>query len=149
MASQFTRRHVLGLLSIGLGAGSLTTLMSACGPNAPAQPATSAATAPTVATKPAAGGTLSILMWQGPTIANGHLSQGTKDYVAARFCCEPLLTVSADGVFSPVLAAEVPSMSNGGLAADGKTVTYKLRPNVKWADGQPFDAEDVAFTFQY
>jgi peptide/nickel transport system substrate-binding protein len=137
--------------------------MSACGPNAPAQPAAStataptnapapaptAATAPTVATKPAAAGTLSILMWQGPTIANGHLSQGTKDYVAARFCCEPLLTVSADGVFTPVLAAEVPSMANGGLAADGKTVTYKLRPDVKWADGQPFTADDVAFTFQY
>jgi peptide/nickel transport system substrate-binding protein len=163
MASQLTRRRVLGLLSIGLGAGSLTTLVSACAPNAPAQPATSTVTAattapaaaaaptaaPTVASKPGAGGTLSILMWQGPTIANGHLSQGTKDYVAARFCCEPLLTVSADGVFTPVLAAEVPSMANGGLAADGKTVTYKLRPNLKWADGQPFTADDVAFTFQY
>jgi peptide/nickel transport system substrate-binding protein len=135
--------------------------MSACGPNAPAQSASSTATAPTtvpaaaptaapaVAAKSGAAGTLSILMWQGPTIANGHLSQGTKDYVAARFCCEPLLTVSADGVFTPVLAAEVPSMANGGLAADGKTVTYKLRPNVKWADGQPFTADDVAFTFQY
>jgi len=161
MASQLTRRRVLGLLSIGLGAGSLTTLMSACGPNVPAQPASSTPTAPTsvpaaaptaaptVAAKAGAGGTLSILMWQGPTIANGHLSQGTKDYVAARFCCEPLLTVSADGVFTPILAAEVPSVANGGLAADGKTVTYKLRPNVKWADGQPFTADDVAFTFQY
>jgi peptide/nickel transport system substrate-binding protein len=97
----------------------------------------------------ARGGALTILMWQGPTIANGHLSQGTKDYVAARFCCEPLLTVSADGVFSPVLAAEVPSTANGGLAADGKTVTYKLKPNVKWADGQPFTADDVVFTYQY
>src|SRR5262249_50705878 len=154
-----TRRRLLGLLSTGLGAGSLTTLMSACGQNAPAQPATSTATAPTdrpaptaapaVASKSGAAGTLSILMWQGPTIANGHLSQGTKDYVAARFCCEPLLTVSADGVFTPVLAAEVPSMANGGLAADRKTVTYKLRPNVKWADGQPFTADDVVFTFQY
>jgi peptide/nickel transport system substrate-binding protein len=90
-----------------------------------------------------------MLMWQGPTIANGHLSQGTKDYVAARFCCEPLLTVSADGVFSPILAAEVPSTANGGLAADGKTVTYKLRPGVMWADGQPFTADDVVFTFEY
>jgi peptide/nickel transport system substrate-binding protein len=161
MASQLTRRRVLGLLSIGLGAGSLTTLMSACGPNAPAQQSTSSATppvsapppaataAPTTAPKAAAGGTLTVLMWQGPTIANGHLSQGTKDYVAARFCCEPLLTVSADGVFTPVLATEVPSTANGGLSADGKTVTYKLKPNVKWADGQPFTADDVAFTFDY
>jgi peptide/nickel transport system substrate-binding protein len=88
-------------------------------------------------------------MWQGPTILNGHLSQGTKDYIAARFCCEPLLTVSADGVFSPVLATEVPSKENGGLSADGRTVTYKLRQGVMWADGKPFTADDVVFTFQY
>jgi len=162
MATQLTRRYVLGLLSATLGAGALTTLVAACTPNAPAQltsptapgatsaPAPAGANvAPTAAAARAPSGNLSILMWQGPTIANGHLSQGTKDYVAARFCCEPLLTVSADGVFSPVLAAEVPSTANGGLSADGKTVTYKLRPGVKWADGQPFTADDVAFTFEY
>ncbi|MBV9546443.1 MAG: peptide ABC transporter substrate-binding protein, partial [Chloroflexi bacterium] len=166
MSSQLTRRRVLGLLAVSLGAGALTSLLNACGPaSAPPQPAptaggaapttapqpTSAAptVAPTAATTRAAGTTLSVLMWQGPTIANGHLSQGTKDYVAARFCCEPLLTVSADGVFSPVLASEVPSLANGGLSADGKTVTYKLRQGVKWADGEPFTADDVVFTFKY
>ena len=88
-------------------------------------------------------------MWQGPTILNPHFAQGTKDYTAARFCCEPLLTVSGDGTFTPVLAAEVPSRDNGGLSADGKTVTYKLRPGVKWADGEAFTADDVVFTYQY
>ena len=88
-------------------------------------------------------------MWQGPTIINSHLSQGTKDYIAARFCCDPLMTVSGDGTFSPVLAAEVPSKDNGGLSADGTTVTYKLKQGIKWADGQPFTADDVAFTYQY
>jgi peptide/nickel transport system substrate-binding protein len=169
MASRLTRRRLLDRLCVGLGAGTLTTLVAACTPNAPGQPANSSAAGPTSVTAPpptaaaataataaptsgaarAAASALTILMWQGPTIANGHLSQGTKDYVAARFCCEPLLTVSADGVFTPVLAAEVPSTANGGLAADGKTVTYKLRPGVKWADGQPFTADDVAFTFEY
>jgi peptide/nickel transport system substrate-binding protein len=88
-------------------------------------------------------------MWQGPTILNPHLAQGTKDFTAARFCCEPLMTVSADGTFTPVLAAEVPSKDNGGLGADGKTVTYKLKPGIKWADGQAFTADDVVFNFQY
>ena len=32
--------------------------------------------------------------------------------------------------------------SNGG-----KTLTFNLRPGVKWSDGQPFTAADVAFTF--
>ncbi|MFG1977160.1 ABC transporter substrate-binding protein [Nonomuraea fuscirosea] len=30
----------------------------------------------------------------------------------------------------------------------GKSVTFTLRQNVKWSDGQPFTADDVAFTFQ-
>ena len=60
---------------------------------AAAAPTTAAAAAPTTApAAPAAGGArgsgwpLKVLMWQGPTILNPHLSQGTKDFIAARFC---------------------------------------------------------------
>ncbi len=90
-----------------------------------------------------------MLLWQAPTILNAHLAQGTKDYIAARCCTEPLITVDGDGKFATVLAAEVPSASNGGISADGKSVTYKLKQGVKWADGQAFSAEDVAFTFEF
>ena len=31
---------------------------------------------------------------------------------------------------------------------DGKVWTYKLRPGIKWADGVPFTADDVLWTFQ-
>ncbi|MGW0805040.1 ABC transporter substrate-binding protein [Nonomuraea sp. NPDC002799] len=33
-------------------------------------------------------------------------------------------------------------------SGDGKSVTFTLRQGVKWTDGQPFTADDVAFTFQ-
>ncbi len=33
------------------------------------------------------------------------------------------------------------------ISPDGKTYTFKLRPGVKWSDGQPFSADDVVFTF--
>ncbi len=33
------------------------------------------------------------------------------------------------------------------VAKDGLTYTFKLKKNVKWHDGQPFTARDVAFTF--
>src|SRR5258708_6757679 len=169
----FTRRTLITRVTVGLTGGVLASLISACSSAAPSlsaptaaaatKPATSAPAAPAAASAPAsaattapaaagargAGGNLKVLMWQGPTILNPHLSQGTKDYIAARFCCEPLMTVSGDGKFSPVLAAEVPSKENGGLGADGKTVTYKLKAGVKWADGEPFTADDVVFTFQY
>jgi peptide/nickel transport system substrate-binding protein len=47
------------------------------------------------------------------------------------------------------LAAEVPTVANGGFSADFKTITYKLRPNLKWSDGSAFTASDVLFTYEY
>jgi peptide/nickel transport system substrate-binding protein len=156
-----TRRQLLGRVSAGLAGGALASLLAACAPSAPSQTGAAptqaggqagaaATTAPAAQTSGgAAPTTLKILMWQGPTILNSHLAQGTKDVIASRMVMEPLMTVDADGKFSPVLAAEVPSKDNGGLSADGKTVTYKLKPGIKWADGQPFTSDDVVFTHQY
>ena len=55
----------------------------------------------------------------------------------------------ADGNLLPVLAAEIPSRANGGLAADGKSVVWKLKRGVTWHDGQPFTADDCVFNWQY
>jgi len=46
----------------------------------------------------------------------------------------------------PELALAVPSLSNGGISPDGKTITYHLRRGVRWSDGTPFTADDVVFT---
>jgi peptide/nickel transport system substrate-binding protein len=46
----------------------------------------------------------------------------------------------------PDLATEIPSRANGGISADGKTITYHLRHGVTWQDGAPFTSADVAFT---
>ncbi|HTA38437.1 MAG TPA: peptide ABC transporter substrate-binding protein [Candidatus Acidoferrales bacterium] len=46
----------------------------------------------------------------------------------------------------PELATEVPTRANGGVSADGLTITYHLRKGVKWSDGVPFDADDVVFS---
>ena len=118
--------------------------------NTPAA-AAAAATKPAEAAKPAAGaaGTIKLLYWQAPTILNLHLATGTKDQHAARIVVEPLMTYNPKGEFVPVLAAEVPSKANGGLAEDGKSVTYKLKPGLKWGDGTPFTADDVVFTYQF
>jgi peptide/nickel transport system substrate-binding protein len=47
------------------------------------------------------------------------------------------------------LAREFPTVENGGISADGTVWTIKLRTGVKWSDGRPFSAEDVAFTYNY
>ncbi|MBV8597176.1 MAG: hypothetical protein JOZ50_13130 [Candidatus Eremiobacteraeota bacterium] len=47
----------------------------------------------------------------------------------------------------PDLAQEVPSVDNGGVSRDGRTITYHLRHGVRWQDGVPLTSADVAFTF--
>jgi peptide/nickel transport system substrate-binding protein len=47
------------------------------------------------------------------------------------------------------LAAEYPTKDNGGLSSDGKLWTIKIRPDLKWSDGEPLTAADVAFTYNY
>lgn len=95
------------------------------------------------------GGELKILLWQAPTVLNPHTSTGTKDYLAASFVNEPLLNYTPDSLLVPNLAAEVPTVENGGLAADLTSATYKLLPDVLWSDGEPFTANDVKFTFDW
>ncbi len=48
--------------------------------------------------------------------------------------------------FVPELAVQVPTQQNGGISKDGLTITYHLRPGVKWEDGAPFTSHDVVFT---
>jgi peptide/nickel transport system substrate-binding protein len=51
------------------------------------------------------------------------------------------------GDLMPELAAEVPTLANGGISRDGMTITYHLRPGVLWQDGAPFTADDVIFSW--
>ncbi|MGV7214330.1 peptide ABC transporter substrate-binding protein [Bradyrhizobium sp. UFLA05-112] len=100
-------------------------------------------------TKRGGGGALKLLWWQGPTLLNPHFATGTKDQDGSRLFYEPLACWDPDGNMKLVLAAEIPSIQNGGLAADGKSVTWKLKPGVKWHDGKPFTADDVVFNWEY
>ena len=60
----------------------------------------------------------------------------------------PLWSVNEKGEFVPELAAEVPTIDNGGVTADGLNWRVKLRDDVKWHDGAPFSAEDVKFSLE-
>ncbi|CCE11952.1 putative oligopeptide-binding protein appA precursor (ABC superfamily) [Bradyrhizobium sp. STM 3843] len=100
-------------------------------------------------TKAGGGGPLKLLFWQAPTLLNPHFAIGTKDQEACRLFYEPLAGWDADGNLVPILAAEIPTKENGGLAADYSWVIWKLKPGVKWHDGQPFTADDLIFNWQY
>jgi peptide/nickel transport system substrate-binding protein len=74
---------------------------------------------------------------------------GAKDAEGAAIFYEPLAAWDPSGNLVPVLAAEIPDIENGGVAADGMSVTWKLKTGVHWHDGQPFTADDVVFNWQY
>jgi peptide/nickel transport system substrate-binding protein len=48
---------------------------------------------------------------------------------------------------TPDLADPVPSVANGGVTQGGRVWTFHLRHNVKWSDGVPLTAHDVAYTY--
>ncbi len=100
-------------------------------------------------TRRGGGGHLKILYWQAATLLNPHFAVGTTNQDASRVFHEPLAGWAADGTLVPILAAEVPSIENKGLAEDGRSVTWKLKRNVKWHDGEQFSADDVMFNYEY
>ncbi len=100
-------------------------------------------------TKRGGGGLLKVMWWQGPTLLNPHFAVGTKDQDGSRVFYEPLAGWDGEGNLRPVLAETIPGREDGTLAADGKSVTWKLKKGVTWHDGKPFTADDVVFTWEY
>jgi peptide/nickel transport system substrate-binding protein len=143
-ASGLSRRvFVQKMVGLGLTAPLATQLLAHAGlaqisPQADYKP-----------TRAGGGGALKLLFWQGPSLLNPHFAIGAKDSEGCRIFYEPLAAWDRDGNLVPVLAAEIPSLEDGGVAADGKSVTWKLKKGVQWHDGHPFTADDVVFNWEY
>ena len=131
------------VLAVGLTAPMATQLLAIAGV-AHAQPKSQYKP-----TKRGGGGLLKVLWWQGPTLLNPHFAVGTKDQDGSRVFYEPLAAWDGDGNLKPKLAASIPGREDGTLAADGKSVVWKLKQGVTWHDGKPFTADDVVFNWEY
>lgn len=94
-------------------------------------------------------GQLNIIYWQAASLLNPYLSGGTKDMESASLVIEPLARYDETGSMVPLLVDEIPTVENGGVSADLKSITWKISEGVTWSDGSPFTAEDVAFTAAY
>lgn len=112
-------------------------------------PAPTQAAAATEAPATTKGGRLKILYWQAITTLNPHLASGTKDFDGASVMLEPLARRNEKDQLIPYLAAEIPTLENGGVAKDSTSVTWKLKPGLKWSDGTDFTIDDIIFTWQY
>ena len=121
----------------------LSMLLTACGPSGTPQ-----SPGPSGNSKPVRGGTWVDDLYEEPSslIPNGSVE--TYAYLMDQAIWAPLFLGDAHGNITPGLAQEVPTVANGDISSDLKTFTFKLRPNLKWSDGQPLTAQDIDFTWK-
>ncbi len=93
-------------------------------------------------------GTLRISIQQEIKNLNPLLNSNTTDGMIAFLMFEPLLHANPTGDPVPMLATQVPTVSNGGISKDGLTITYHLRRNAKWTDGVPVTGKNVKWSWQ-
>ena len=103
------------------------------------QPAASGA--PSAQGQPVAGGTVTIPIGADPTLNPWSPNAFVESLFINRVIFEGLTKPGKDLAPAPDLA------TSWTIAPDGLSWTFKLRDGVKWSDGKPFSADDVAFTF--
>jgi len=108
-------------------------VLAACGPGQQAQPAVS----------PVQGGKLVEGSISDISTFNTVNAGDTASIEVFELMFDGLLTYKANGDLTGRLATEVPKPSSDNL-----TYTFKLRPDVKWSDGQPLTADDVVYTYR-
>ena len=92
--------------------------------------------------------TITLGVYQEPENLNTYIGvQTVITYVHKPFA-EYLIDVNDKGEYVPVLVEEIPTSENGGVSADGLTITYKLKKGLKWNDGAPVTSADVKFTWE-
>jgi len=94
------------------------------------------------------GGTLRFLLYEDPNTLNAIAGATTIANQVITAITEGLTENDPDGNYVPVLAAELPSVENGGVSEDLLTITWTLKEGVLWSDGEPFTSEDVKFTWE-
>jgi len=111
-------------------------VLAACGPGA----------APTE--ESSFSGTATITFTQEPDNLNALYTEMWFSAITRDFWNKGLWSYDENNQPVPEIAAEIPTSENGGLSADGKTITVKLRDDVTWSDGEPITAEDFAFSYE-
>ncbi|MEW6241498.1 MAG: ABC transporter substrate-binding protein [Chloroflexota bacterium] len=92
------------------------------------------------------GGQASVVRigWAGsPDTLNPGTAVLSEAYIIFELVYDSMYELQLDGSFTLSLAESV------AVSDDGLTYTYKIRDGIKFHDGQPLTAEDVAFTYNF
>jgi peptide/nickel transport system substrate-binding protein len=89
---------------------------------------------------------------EDPPSFNGIVTDSGYEQMAMKLVLLGMAAVDPESNVYPVLAAELPTIENGGVVLDEEAwtmdVTWKMRDDVVWADGEPITADDVVFTWE-
>jgi peptide/nickel transport system substrate-binding protein len=77
-----------------------------------------------------------------------HADAGNEEQQLAHLAFEPFFDLDSQGRVVPELLSVVPTVANGGISPDGRTIVYHLRPSVRWSDGVAVTSADVLFTLK-
>jgi peptide/nickel transport system substrate-binding protein len=139
-------------------AAALLAGLAACSPGAAAPSPGGPVGLPSLASpstyRPAAaphrGGSITVGTWQFPTAFSPYFSPQAAATPIQNAILDGLLGTDPTQQWYGDLAADVPTVENGGVrpVGAGMDVTYQLRQGLLWSDGQPLTSDDVLFTFQ-
>ena len=94
---------------------------------------------------------ITIIIVQDPPSFNGSVTDTGYEIMVQEMVLLGLADIDPWGTVFPELAAELPTVENGGVVIDEEEwtmdVTWKLRDDVYWSDGEPVTADDVVFTW--
>jgi peptide/nickel transport system substrate-binding protein len=131
----------------------LSLILSACGSKV--QQATQAPDA-NVTTEPAAteapNKKITIVIAEDPPSFNPIVADTGYDALVMELVMLGMTDIDPNGKVFAELAAELPTLDNGGVVVDESagtmSVTWKMRQDVQWQDGKPVTADDVMFTWE-
>jgi peptide/nickel transport system substrate-binding protein len=137
---------VIAIIAAACGGGEVVSTQA---PTPTAGEAPAAAEPPAdEPTEEAAGGVLTVGLFQEPDNLNPLFAVQTASRLVRDLTLEGLVDADPDGNYIPVLVEEVPSVENGGISADGLTITYVLKDGLEWSDGHSLTSRDVQFTWE-
>jgi len=124
------------------------TLVAACAPARPSNPSSAPGSAPAQPVRK----TLALAYVQEPPNVEGFSGEaGRGGSGPIKYMVHDYLVHEDDRpAWEPHLAVEAPSVDRGTwrVNPDGSMdMTWTLKPNIKWHDGQPFTADDLLFSF--
>jgi peptide/nickel transport system substrate-binding protein len=115
----------------------------------PARAALLCLLAASACTRPGGGAAVRFNLAADPANLNPlflHQDAASVEQQVARLAFEPFIDLDSAGMPKAALLAVIPTRGNGGLSTDGRTITYRLRPAVRWSDGAPVTSADVLYT---